>query len=259
MTQADGTFSVEAIKVNKSFGTNHVLRDLDLQVRSGETFVIVGPSGCGKSVFLKHIVALLAPDSGEIVVLGEKISTLSPDELLALRRRIGMVFQSSALLNSLPVEENVALGLVEHDRLDPAEVKKIIDEKLALVEMEGTNLLLPEELSGGMKKRVAVARTLALGPEIILFDEPTVGLDPLLSTNVDELILGLKKNVKCANVVVTHDMITAFRVGDRIGMFNEGKIIAISPPQEFLNSKEKVVQEFIGRNVHWRFDHAPEH
>jgi phospholipid/cholesterol/gamma-HCH transport system ATP-binding protein len=246
------TIDIEAADLNKSFGTHHVLRGLSLKVRKGTTFVIVGPSGTGKSVFLKHIIALLRPDSGAMLVLGKDIYALPPDELLELRRRIGMVFQSSALLNSLTVEENVALGLVEYGERDPEEVRRIVNEKLALVEMGGTNHLLPEELSGGMRKRVAVARTLAVGPEIILFDEPTVGLDPLLSGNVDDLILDLKRRVGCTNVVVTHDLITAFRVADRIGMFHEGRIIAQGTPEEFRQSQEKVVQEFVARNRNWR-------
>ena len=163
-----------------------------------------------------------------------------------------MVFQSSALLNSLTVEENVALGLAEFKEKSPDQIHRIVNEKLALVEMANTNHLLPEELSGGMRKRVAVARTLALGPEIILFDEPTVGLDPLLSTNVDELILGLKEKVGCTNVVVTHDLITAFRVADQIGMFHEGAITALGTPEEFRNSTEPVVREFIARNRQWK-------
>jgi len=253
MNEAENNCDIEAQKLNKSFASNHVLRDLNLKVRKGETFVIVGPSGCGKSVFLKHIAALLTPDSGDLRVLGHRIHELPPDQLLQLRRRIGMVFQSSALLHSLTVEENVALGLTEHGHTDMEKVRRIVNEKLALVDMEGTNNLLPEELSGGMKKRVAVARTLAFDPDIILFDEPTVGLDPVISNNVDNLIIGLKKRVGCTNVVVTHDMITAFRVGDRIGMFHEGRVIAINPPRRFRDSPESVVQNFIGRNIHWRF------
>ena len=253
MSESENAVVIEATNVNKSFGPNHVLRDLNLKVRRGETFVIVGPSGCGKSVFLKHIVGLMKPDAGEVSVLGRDINALPPNELLALRRRVGMVFQSSALLNSLTVEGNVGLGLTEHGHTDKEEVRRIVNEKLALVEMQGTNELLPEELSGGMKKRVAVARTLALEPEIVLFDEPTVGLDPIMSMNVDDLILGLKERVKCTNVVVSHDMITAFHVGDRIGIFHEGKIVAVGTPREFRRSKEKVVEDFIARNIQWRF------
>jgi phospholipid/cholesterol/gamma-HCH transport system ATP-binding protein len=246
------TYDIEARNLWKSFGDHEVLRGVNLKVRRGTTCVLVGPSGCGKSVFLKHIVALLTADSGEMIVLGKNIATLPPPELLELRRHVGMVFQSSALLNSLTVEENVALGLAESREKTPAEIRRIVNEKLALVEMENTNRLLPEELSGGMRKRVAVARTLALGPKIILFDEPTVGLDPLLSTNVDELILGLKEKVGCTNVVVTHDLITAFRVADQIGMFHEGEIIGLGAPEEFRNSTEPGVREFIARNRQWR-------
>jgi phospholipid/cholesterol/gamma-HCH transport system ATP-binding protein len=246
------TYDIEARDLRKSFGDHEVLRGVNLQVPKGKTFVLVGPSGCGKSVFLKHIVALLTADSGEMIVLGRNIATLPPSELLELRRHVGMVFQSCALLNSLTVEENVALGLAEFREKLPEEIHQIVNEKLALVEMEDTNRLLPEELSGGMRKRVAVARTLALGPKIILFDEPTVGLDPLLSTNVDDLILDLKEKVSCTNVVVTHDLITAFKIADRIGMFHNGEITALGTPQEFADSKEPVVREFIARNRDWR-------
>ncbi|MGO8705552.1 MAG: ABC transporter ATP-binding protein [Candidatus Brocadiia bacterium] len=251
-TPQQPTYDIEARELRKSFGDHEVLRGVDLQVAKGTTCVLVGPSGCGKSVFLKHIVALLTPDSGEMTVLGKNIAELPPLELLALRRNVGMVFQSSALLNSLTVEENVALGLAEFKEKPPEEIRQIVNEKLALVEMADTNRLLPEELSGGMRKRVAVARTLALGPKIILFDEPTVGLDPLLSTNVDNLILDLKEKVGCTNVVVTHDLITAFRVADRIGMFHDGIITALGTPEEFGHSKEPVVQEFIARNRDWK-------
>jgi phospholipid/cholesterol/gamma-HCH transport system ATP-binding protein len=245
------TYDIEARDLRKSFD-HEVLRGVNLKVPKGKTFALVGPSGCGKSVFLKHIVALLTPDSGEMIVLGKNIAQLPPQELLELRRHVGMVFQSCALLNSLTVEENVGLGLAEFKEKSPEQVRQIVNEKLALVKMADKNRLLPEELSGGMKKRVAVARTLALGPEIILFDEPTVGLDPLLSSNVDELILDLKEKVRCTNVVVTHDLITAFRVADRIGMFHEGVITALGTPEEFLNSAEPVVREFIARNRQWR-------
>ena len=256
MSAAKEKYVIEAINLNKSFGSHRVLRNLSLTVRKGETFVIVGPSGCGKSVFLKHVVGLMRPDAGEIRVLGRDINTLSPQRLLSVQRRVGMVFQSSALLNSLTVEENVGIGLTEHGDVGEQEVRRIVDEKLALVDMQGTNGLLPEELSGGMKKRVAVARTLALGPEIILFDEPTVGLDPIMSQNVDDLILELKERVRCTNVVVSHDMITAFHVGDRVGMFHDGHIIAIGPPEEFRNSKEPVVRDFMARSTKWSAENA---
>lgn len=250
MTTPDNTFAIVATNVSKRFGDNQVLNRLSLKVLKGETFVLLGPSGSGKSVFLKHAAALLAPDSGAIEVLGHDINSLPPAELLAHRRRVGMVFQSAALFNSLTVEENVALALTEH-RLHPREaVPRIVNEKLALVDMDGANKLLPEEISGGMKKRVAVARTLALEPEVILFDEPTTGLDPIMARNVDQLIMELKERVKLTSVVVSHDLAGAFAVADRIGMIHEGQIIEVGSPEEFRQSTNETVQRFIGRYLH---------
>jgi len=252
MSGEKNTLDIVARNVEKRFGSNYVLRKLDLDVRKGETFVILGPSGTGKSVFLKHLVGLIEPDSGDIRILGKTLAGLPPDELLELRRRIGMVFQSSALLNSLTVEENVALGLTENGHTNANEVRRIVNEKLAMVHMDNTNNRLPEEISGGMKKRVAVARTLALEPEMILFDEPTTGLDPVMSDNVDDLIMDMKEQVGCTSVVVTHDMITAFRVADRVGLFHEGRIIEIATLDEFQRSTSQVVRNFIGRQFKWR-------
>ena len=252
MSGNETEFDVVAADLYKRFGENEVLKGMTLRVRKGETFVIVGRSGIGKSVFLKHIVGLMHPDRGEIRVFGKDIRDLSGDELLEHRRCIGMVFQHSALLNSLTVEENVALGLTENGMKDMDEVRRIVNEKLSQVRMDGTNDQLPETLSGGMKKRVAVARTLALGPRIILFDEPTTGLDPIMSDNVDDLILDLREQVGCTCVVVTHDMITAFRVADRIGLFHDGRLIEVAAPEDFRKSERPEVREFIGRESKWR-------
>jgi len=243
---------IEVRSVHKNFGPKHVLRGINMTVYRGETFAIIGRSGCGKSVLLKHIMGLLMPDAGEVVVLGNSVGEMSKGELLKLRRRIGMVFQMSALLNSLSVRDNVVLGLSERGETGEDEMTAIAEEKLALVGMEGSSHLLPEELSGGMKKRVAVARTLAMSPEIILFDEPTAGLDPLMSDNVDALIVDLKQKVHCTSVVVTHDMISAFRVADRIGMFHEGQIVEVGTAEQIKSSSNPVVQEFIDRHIHWR-------
>ena len=248
----ENEFDIVATDLHKRFGSNDVLKGMSLRVRKGETFVILGRSGIGKSVFLKHVVGLMHPDRGEIRVLGKDIRELSGDELFEHRRRIGMVFQNSALLNSLTVEENVALGLTENGMKDRNEVRRIVNDKLSDVGLEGTNDQLPETLSGGMKKRVAVARTLALDPKIILFDEPTTGLDPIMSDNVDELILDLREQVGCTCVLVTHDMITAFRVADRIGLFHDGRLIEIAAPGEFRKSERPEVREFIGRESKWR-------
>jgi len=246
---AETPCDIRATNLNKSFGDHHVLRDLSLDVRKGETFVILGASGSGKSVLLKHLAGLITPDSGTIEILGRDINALPPDELLALRRRIGMVFQSGALLNSLTVAQNVALALEEHRLYPPERIEEIVTEKLALVKMEEARDLLPEQISGGMKKRAAVARTLALEPEIILFDEPTLGLDPIMARNVDDLILDLKERVRLTSVVVTHDLASAFLIADRIGMLHEGRIIAAAPVEEFGTLENDVVQHFIGQDA----------
>jgi len=256
VTEPNFTIDIAAKNLNKSFGGNQVLRNLSLEVRKGETFVLLGSSGTGKSIFLKHIAGLVMPDSGVIEVLGRNIHELSNDELLQHRRRVGMVFQSGALFNSLTVAENVGLALAEH-RLHPRErIREIVNEKLALVDMQDTNNLLPEEISGGMKKRVAVARTLALEPDIILFDEPTTGLDPIMARNVDQLVVELKERVGLTSVVVSHDLAGAFTVADRIGMIYEGEIIEIAAPEEFRNSTNEMVQRFINRDLYGGQDHG---
>lgn len=247
MSVAENKYDIVVTDLCKQFNGHQVLKNLSLKVKQGETYVLLGPSGTGKSVFLKHIAGLLVPDSGRVEVLGKDIHALAPDELLAHRRRIGMVFQSAALFNSLTVEENVALALIEH-RLYPREqVSEIVNAKLALVQMENTNHLLPEEISGGMKKRVAVARTLALEPEIILFDEPTTGLDPIMARNVDDLICDLKEQVGLTSVVVSHDLAGAFAVADRIGMIYETRIVAEAAPDEFRKLDSEIVRKFINR------------
>ncbi len=242
-------FDIVVKGLNKSFGGNHVLRDMDLAIRSGETFGIIGQSGCGKSVFLKHLIGLLRPDSGRVTVLGKDIYALGRRDLEKLRVRIGMIFQSAALLNSLTVEENISLSLVERGGYSKEEIKKIVEEKLELVGMSDTEKLMPAELSGGMRKRVGVARTLAMNPEVILYDEPTTGLDPVMSDNVDDLIQDMKEKVKVTAIVVTHDMISVMRVADRIGMFHGGRIIEIDTPDGIRNSKNPIVQNFISRHA----------
>ena len=251
MTPPEIIYDIVVTKLNKRFGEHQVLADLSLKVKRGETYVLLGPSGSGKSIFLKHVAALMVPDSGTIEVLGCNIHALASLELLKLRRRIGMVFQSAALFNSLTVEENVALALIEHKLYPKDEIRDIVNEKLALVGMLNTNHLLPEEISGGMKKRVAVARTLALEPDIILFDEPTTGLDPIMARNVDELIIDMKEQVKLTSVVVSHDLAGAFAVADRIGMIYQTRIIAEATPREFRKLDNEIAQKFISRNRAW--------
>ena len=239
---------IEAVGLYKAFGDHQVLRDVTLRIRHGETFAIIGCSGIGKSVFLKLVLRLLEPDKGQVLVHGHDISTFSPTMLLQLRRNVGMVFQSGALLSWLTVRENVGLGLSELGGYKEGEIDDVVATKLRMVGMDGTQHLLPEELSGGMKKRVAVARTLAMSPEMILFDEPTTGLDPIMSDNVDELIEDLKKQVQLTSIVVTHDMTSAFRIADRIGLLHEGRIEQVGTSDEIRNSDEPVVKQFIARH-----------
>jgi len=245
-------YDIVAANVNKSFNDHRVLCDASLQVRSGETFFLLGPSGSGKSIFLKHLAGLIRPDSGTITVLGRDILALEDEALLEHRRQVGLVFQSGALFNSLSLEDNVALALREHRLHPPERIREIVQEKLALVGLEGSARLLPEEISGGMKKRAAVARTLALEPRIILFDEPTAGLDPIMARNVDDLIMDLKTRVRVTSVVVSHDLPSAFTVADRVGMIHEGRIIGCAPPAEFQKLDDTIIQRFIGRDLSWR-------
>jgi phospholipid/cholesterol/gamma-HCH transport system ATP-binding protein len=230
---------VEVQRLCKGFGDHAVLRDLDLAVEAGETFVILGPSGSGKSVLLKHIAGLLQQDSGVIRIGGREVP--------AGRRggvRMAMVFQSSALFNSLTVAENVGLWLKEHRMARREEIARIVAEKLQMVGLAGTEALMPSELSGGMKKRVSIARALAVAPQLILYDEPTAGLDPVLSEQIGRVIADLKR-LKITSLVVTHDLHLAFNVADRIGMMHEGRLIETRAPGEFLRSPNPVVQAFI--------------
>src|SRR5271155_2780924 len=215
----------------KSFGGQEVLKGIDFDVQPGEIFVIMGPSGSGKSVLLKHLIGLEAPDAGEILINGEAVESAE----IAAKYRMALVFQSGALLNSLTVGENVGLYLTEH-RLKPrAEIERIVAEKLADVGLKDTMNKMPNELSGGMKKRAAIARALVIEPQLILYDEPTSELDPLSAVVIGEEILELKKRIRVTSVVVTHDRELAFGVADRIAIINEGRIVTIGSPSEVKN------------------------
>ncbi|RKZ18764.1 ABC transporter ATP-binding protein [bacterium] len=231
--------------LHKSFGDNHVLKGINLEVRDGETLVIIGRSGCGKSVLLKHIVGLLKPDKGRVVVDGIEVHRVSRREVFDLRRRFGMVFQGAALFDSLTVKENVAIGLREHLKLSEEEIDRIVKEKLELVGLRNVEHLKPAELSGGMKKRVGIARALAMDPEYILYDEPTTGLDPIMADRINELILSLKHRLHKTTIVVTHDMKSAFKVGDRIAMIYDGRIIFEGTPEEVEKSDNPYVRQFV--------------
>lgn len=236
---------IELKNVYKSFGNKHVLQGLDLTIYEGETFVILGPSGCGKSVSLKVITGLLRPDAGLITVKGQCINTMNQAELNQARMDFGMLFQNAALFDSLTVGENIAFSLKEHGSFSPDEIKSIINEKLSMVGLPGIADKMPSELSGGMRKRIGLARAIALKPKIIFYDEPTTGLDPIMSTEIDLLVLKLQRELKVTSVVITHDMKSAFRIADRVGLHYQGKIWEVSTPEEFKLSQNPFVQQFI--------------
>ena len=231
--------------ITKNFGGKSVLNGLSLEIPSGETLVIMGQSGCGKSVLLKIITGLMSADSGEIWFDGTEISGLKGKKINTLRRRIGMLFQSAALFDSMTVAENVAFMLDQHTDLDKREVRKVVDEKLSLVDLEGVQDLRPAELSGGMRKRVGLARALAFDPEVILYDEPTTGLDPVTCTEINQLIRDLHERLQVTSVVVTHDMHSAFSVATRMAMIHEGRQVAYGRPDEIINIDDPVLQQFI--------------
>ena len=242
----DNGVVVDLKNVEKSFGEEKVLRGLDLQVRGRETLVIIGKSGSGKSVTIRHIVGIEAPDAGQVLVFGQDLSALGKRERNRIRLRMGYLFQSGALLNWMTVAQNVELPLLEHRRdLRAADRKKLVLEKLRLVEMEDAAEKYPDEISGGMKKRAALARAVILEPEIILYDEPTSGLDPVIANTINDLIIQTAKTLAPTQIVVTHDMESANRIGDRIAMLYEGKIIAIGTPAEVKSSKDPIVHQFI--------------
>jgi phospholipid/cholesterol/gamma-HCH transport system ATP-binding protein len=233
---------IEAL--HKSFNDNHVLKDINLEILPGETFSIIGPSGTGKSVLLKHIVKLEKPDSGHILIDNQDIYETSPDQ--ARRNfRYSMVFQSSALFNSLSVGENVGLWLREKRVCGESRIRRIIREKLRLVGLEGKEELMTSELSGGMRKRVAIARSLAMNPDLILYDEPTAELDPVTSDELAKVIVNLKKQVNLTTVIVSHDLNFALYLSDRVAMINDGRIVEVGTPAEIKASQNPVVRNFI--------------
>ncbi|MCK4571461.1 ATP-binding cassette domain-containing protein [candidate division WOR-3 bacterium] len=237
---------IEIIDVHKSFGNNHVLKGLDLTIRQGETVGVVGESGCGKTVLLKHILGLLKPDEGKILVDGMDIND-NASHLFDVRKRFGMVFQSSALFDSLEVMENVIIGLKEHyPELGLKKMEEIGSEKLELVELSSeTYSLKPQELSGGMKKRVAIARALSMDPEYLIYDEPTTGLDPIIADKMNNLMLHLKEKLNKTTVIVTHDLHSAFKVADRIAMLAEGKIVFEGSPEKAMKTDNVFMKRFI--------------
>lgn len=237
-------------QLNITFGTHTVLDNIDLDVYKGETLAVLGPSGTGKSTVLRSMIGLLEPNGGQIFIQGEDVSGLDEDGWNRLRMKMGMVFQYSALFDFLTVGENVAFGLRQHTDKSNEEILGIVTQMLDLVGLPGTQDLYPAELSGGMKKRVGLARAIAVNPEIVLYDEPTAGLDPIMSRNISRLIKKTQEQLHVTSVLVTHDMQSAFYAADRVAMLYEGHIVAIGTAEEMKNSTNPIVKAFIeGREI----------
>ncbi|MFO0577682.1 MAG: ATP-binding cassette domain-containing protein [Polyangia bacterium] len=245
MTAALGAPFIEFSGVRKAFGKKVIYDDLTLRVRRGETLTLLGGSGSGKSVLLKLLIGLVRPDSGSIRFDGQELTTLSEDALLPVRRRISMLFQGGALFDSLSVGENVAYPIREHMHLGEHEIAERVADKLRLVDLPGIESMRPAELSGGMRKRVAIARAIAADPEVLLYDEPTTGLDPITTRRINELILSIQRELRVTSLVVTHDLPSAFMVSDRIAMLSERRVLAELPRDEFRTSPEPAIQSFV--------------
>ena len=236
---------IKVVNIYKSFKDRLILNNINFEVNKGETLVIIGGSGSGKSTLLKLLIGLLRPEQGQIFIDGKEISKLKEEELDKVRLNMGMVFQYSALFDSMSVGDNVGFSLQEHSKLSAKEIKEIVEEKLNLVGLSGFANYMPNELSGGMKKRVSLARAIAFEPKILLYDEPSSGLDPVTSAKIDELIVQMQKLLGVTSIVVTHDMKSAFYIADRIAMLYQGEMIAIGTPDEIRNSTDSRVLEFI--------------
>ncbi len=240
---------IELNDIHKKLGGMNILAGVNLIVEKGETCVIIGGSGTGKSVTLKHIIGLMQPDSGQIVVMDKKINGAKNKDLRKMRQNMGVMFQSGALLNWMTVGQNVALPLLEKSKKSIRQIEKLVDEKLELVDMRDAKNKLPSEISGGMKKRASLARALIANPDIILCDEPTSGLDPVMSNVINYLILRMQEELSVTTVVVTHDMLSAYTIANRIAMLYKGKIITHDTPEAIQNSQNPVVKQFIHGDV----------
>jgi len=232
-------------KLSKRFNSHPVIDGVDLEITDGQSLAVIGPSGCGKSTLLKLLIRLEEPTGGSVSVNHQDIARLDEEGLIRLREKVGMVFQYGALFDSLTVYENVAFALHEHAKLSEREVARIVRDKLKLVELEGTEQLMPEELSGGMQKRVGIARALAFDPSIILYDEPTTGLDPITSVTIENLMVKLSRELKATSVLVTHVMQTVQRVASRVVMMSNGKFLELGSPEQAARSTEPIVKRFI--------------
>jgi phospholipid/cholesterol/gamma-HCH transport system ATP-binding protein len=236
---------IRIVDLYKNFQRQQVLRGLSLAIEKGETMVVIGQSGSGKSVLLKHLIGLLKPDSGQVYIDGTEVTSLKDNDLQRLMKRFGMLFQGAALFDSLTVAENVSFGLERYTRYPTEKIREVVKESLARVGLHGVEDLMPYELSGGMKKRVGLARAIAYRPEIMLYDEPSTGIDPIRADAINDLIIKLKKEMGVTSVVITHDMVSAYKIADRIAMLYEGRIIEVGPPEQIQNSKNPIIQQFI--------------
>lgn len=236
---------IKVINLTKEYNGKPVLKSVSIEIPDGQLISIIGSSGCGKSTFLRLLLRLEEPTSGKIIIDGQDLSLLAEEQLIRLRQKIGMVFQSSALFDSMTVFNNVAFALRENKKLEESEISSIVGNKLELVGLSGTERLMPSELSGGMQKRVGIARALAFGPKIILYDEPTTGLDPITSTNIEKLIVKLGKELNVTSIVVTHQLSTIIRTAQRIIMLDDGGLIEGGTVKESVNSKDQKIREFL--------------
>jgi phospholipid/cholesterol/gamma-HCH transport system ATP-binding protein len=236
---------IEIQQIYKYFDGREVLKDVNLTIQDGESIVVIGCSGCGKTVLLRMIIGLIQPDSGKIIVDGEDVANMDRKNLFRIRKKFGMLFQGAALFDSMTVEENIGLALREHTDLSDKEIREKIAEKLEVVGLPGIEEKRPAELSGGMKKRVGLARALVMDPEIVLFDEPTTGLDPIMADAINDLILETHRKLNITSIVVTHDMASAFKVADRVAMLFDGCVVFTGTPTELQRSDTKVVRQFV--------------
>ena len=236
---------IEVLDLHRNFGGQSVLKGVSFRIKNGESVVIIGRSGSGKSVLLKHIIGLLQPDAGAVMIDGENIVAMNERQLLRVRRKFGMVFQGAALFDSMTVAENVAFGLRRHEDLTEREIADRVAGALEMVYLSGTENKKPAELSGGMRKRAGLARAIIYEPQIVLYDEPTTGLDPIVSDSIDQLMVRVRDRLKVTTVVVTHDMRTARRVGQRVLMLHDKRIYASAAAEEFFASPDPVVRQFI--------------
>ena len=240
---------IQLISLHKSFGKQKVLNGLDLEIEDGKTTVIIGRSGGGKSVLLKHIIGLMRPDSGEVLIDGTDITKLGEGAHNDIRKRFGMLFQEAALFDSMTVGENVAFPLREHTRMKEEEIRQTVADRLCSVGLRGVEEKMPSELSGGMRKRVGLARAIAMQPRIVLFDEPTTGLDPVMTEAINRLIVETQKSFHLTCIVISHDIRSIFEIGDRIAMLYEGEIIEYGTPDELRASQNPVVVQFLAGSI----------